>query len=149
MMSVMGRRGPKRKLRLLDSAPRERDADGLAAPEAVNSCPPALEVWRATIDRMKKLQTWSEADAPTVARYAVLSVLYSRYQAACLDGQDIMVVNKGGYACPTPQATQLLKIGAQLLQLEKALGLPAATRNEMPAPANAMDEVDELLRQYA
>ena len=28
MMSGMGRRGPKRKLRLLDSAPRDRDADG-------------------------------------------------------------------------------------------------------------------------
>jgi hypothetical protein len=93
---------------------------------------------------MQKMRTWSEADSPTVARYAVLHEMHRRYAAECLAGGDVMET-KTGYRSPTPAATMFVKLSASLLATEKALGLPAGVRKEMPAPPMSGNEITRWL----
>lgn len=134
----MGRRGPQPKPRLLDM---DRDQDPVfpTPPPEVAGSPHALEVWTRTVSAMRGMGTWSEADSATVARYAVLHEMHRRYAAECLAGGDVMET-KTGYRSPTPAATMFVKLSASLLATEKALGLPAGVRKEMPAPPGSMTE---------
>lgn len=129
----MGKRGPQRKPRLLDFNADRRPTEAPEPPAEVAGSPHALEVWTRTVAAMKDMGTWSEADSSTVARYAVLHEMHRRYAAECLAGGDVMET-KTGYRAPTPAATMFVKLSASLLATEKALGLPAGTRKDLPAP---------------
>jgi hypothetical protein len=95
---------------------------------------------------MQRMGTWSPADSATVARYAILHEMHRRYAAECLAGGDVMET-KTGYRSPTPAATMFVKLSASLLATEKALGLPAGVRKEMPAPTGSMtDSLNRWLR---
>jgi phage terminase small subunit len=134
----MGRRGPQRKPRLADfDSDPDQDLEVPQPPPEVAGSPHALEVWTRTVAAMQKMRTWSEADSATVARYAVLHEMHRRYAAECLAGGDVMET-KTGYRSPTPAATMFVKLSASLLATEKALGLPAGVRKEMPVPPGSM-----------
>jgi len=145
----MGRRGPKRKPRLLDlDQDPDQEREVPQPPPEVAGSLHALEVWNRTVAAMQGLRTWSEADAATVARYAILHEMHRRYAAKCLAGGDVMET-KTGYRSPTPAATMFVKLSASLLATEKALGLPAGVRKGMPAPRGCTtDTLDQWLREH-
>jgi phage terminase small subunit len=131
----MAKPGPAPKPRLIDYTPDPDRGDPEVPPPPAEVCgsPYAVEVWNRTVAAMMELGTWSEADAQIVARYALLSEMHRRYAAECLAGGDVMET-RTGYRSPTPAATMFVKLSASLLATEKALGLPAGIRKEMPAP---------------
>jgi hypothetical protein len=143
----MGRRGPQPKPRLADfDSDPDQDPEVPQPPAEVAGSPHALEVWIQTVTAMQRMGTWSPADSATVARYAILHEMHRRYAAECLAGGDVMET-KTGYRSPTPAATMFVKLSASLLATEKALGLPAGVRKEMPAPTGSMtDSLNRWLR---
>lgn len=143
----MGKRGPRPRPRLL-SIDRTPKPDGsVQPPPEVAGCPHALEVWQRTVAAMQGMGTWSAADSATVARYAILHEMHRRYAVECLAGADVMETSTG-YRSPTPAATMLLKLSGTLLATEKALGLPAAARRQIGAPAPAEpDALDRFLAE--
>lgn len=142
----MGKRGPAPKPRLIDYRPdTDGDVDVPPAPAELAGSPYAVDVWHRTVTAMLELGTWSDADAATVARYALLSEMHRRYAAECLAGGDVMET-KTGYRSPTPAATMFVKLSASLLATEKALGLPAGVRKDMAAPEGG-DAIDRWMAE--
>jgi phage terminase small subunit len=140
------KRGPAKRPRLIDYTPdADEEVDVPPAPAELGGSPHAVDVWNRTVTAMQLLGTWSEADAQTVARYSLLSEMHRRYAAECLAGGDVMET-KTGYRSPTPAATMLVKLSASLLATEKALGLPAGVRKDMPAPEGS-DALDKWMAE--
>jgi P27 family predicted phage terminase small subunit len=133
----MGRRGPKPKPTLLTRFSGKGARKGATGPDVIPPAviaagPIAVATWEATVESLRALGVWHEADRAAVGRYAALTAMHDQcLEVIRRDGPTVKT--SSGYVTPSPETTMVIKLAASILALEGALGLSPRTRNRMKA----------------
>ena len=151
-MAGQGRRPEPTRLRVMRGNPSKsaipknevQPVGGPRMPKYLS--PAAQEVWKEVIPNLVVAGIATSIDSATLGRYCSLSADFRKYTAEVDAGNDIFITQTG-YAQLTPAASMRLKIGPQLLQMEREFGMTASSRAGLSIQEKKADPLDDFLKE--